>query len=64
MVNEGKNVDFTTTGRKPSAAEFDQISKWIQQHRLKQARQKLQSSKQDGQRKNKSAAVHSVKPAK
>lgn len=29
MVKEPKNIDFTTTGRQPSAEEFALISEWI-----------------------------------
>jgi len=29
MVKEAKNIDFYTTGRQPSAQDFERISEWI-----------------------------------
>lgn len=31
MIQEPKNVDFVTTGRQPSEADFARISEWIRQ---------------------------------
>ena len=38
MIKEPKDVDFMTTGRQPSDADFARISKWIEQDKAKQGK--------------------------
>jgi hypothetical protein len=40
MIKESKNVDFLTTGRRPSEEEFARISEWIKKDKQKRASRK------------------------
>lgn len=42
MIQEPKNVDFVTTGRQPSEADFARITEWIRQDK---SRKKSASAK-------------------
>jgi len=53
MVKEAKNIDFYTTGRQPSAQDFERISEWIRK------KKKLTKAKRAASRR-KHLAQHSV----
>lgn len=44
MIKEAKNIDFYTTGRQPSAEDFERISEWIRQKKEKENKTKKSSS--------------------
>ena len=43
MVKEPKNIDFYTTGRQPSDADFAKISEWIKKNKEAVKRRKRAS---------------------
>lgn len=45
MIKESRNIDFQTTGRQPSEADFKQISKWISDRKSKLQKKKTSTSK-------------------
>jgi hypothetical protein len=44
MVKEAKNIDFYTTGKEPSALDFQRISQWIAKRKTEQAVHKKTSA--------------------
>ena len=40
MIKEAKNIDFYTTGRKPSPQDFIKISEWIKKDKQRKSLQK------------------------
>ena len=41
MVKEPKNIDFYTTGRKPSEQDFIRISEWIKKDKKRKLIRKI-----------------------
>lgn len=37
MQNDSKHIDLSTTGRQPSDSDFNRISRWIEQQKMKKA---------------------------